>query len=115
MYNAVYLDRVKGVKDCYIITTQTVEVRLQHVLSTGIKLDKATNSSGLPRGLKNKEDMIKNGLYRMRSQDVEDISQEIRCRESLDHIEERDMSSDDDGNSSTDDGNPEEIDNESDL
>ena len=51
----------------------------------------------------------------MRSQDVEDIYQEIRCREALDHIEERDRNSNNDGNSSTDDGDSEEIDNESDL
>ena len=114
MCSAVYLDREPQVKDGYYKTNETVEVRLQHVLKTGIKLDKVTDSKLLPIGLRRNSDIIKNGLYKIRSDDIEDIFQEIRCREALEHIEEYNVISDDEINSNVDMDNNEEISDESD-
>ena len=75
-------------KDCYYKTKQTVEVRLQHVLKTGIELDKVIDQKLLPNGVRNKRTFIERGLYKISSNDIEDILQEIRCREALEHVEE---------------------------
>ena len=58
--------------------------------------------------------MIDNGLYRIMSEDVEEIYQEIRCREVLDHVEEYNVISDDEINSNVDMYNDEDISDESD-
>ena len=87
MCSAVYLDREPQVKDGYYKTNETVEVRLQHVLKTRIKLDKVTDSKLLPIGLRRNSDIIKNGLYNIGSCDIEDTFQEIRRREALEHVE----------------------------
>ena len=101
MCNAVYLEKEQQIKDCYYKTEQTVEVRLQHVLKTGIQLEQITDGKLLPRGVRKKNDIIKRGLYKVNSDDIEDIFQEIRCREALEHIEEEPSLIDDDETNST--------------
>ena len=44
MCNAVYLEKEQQIKDCYYKTEQTVEVRLQNVLKTGIELEQITDT-----------------------------------------------------------------------
>ena len=56
------------------------------MLLTGIKLDKVKNYNKLPRTIRNKKEMINNGLHRIMSEDVEEIYQGIRCREEFDDI-----------------------------
>ena len=48
MCSLVYLEREPQVKDGYYRTNETVKVRLQNVLKTGIKLDQVTDSKLLP-------------------------------------------------------------------
>ena len=115
MCSAVYLEREPQVKDGYYKTNETVEVRLQHVLKIGIKLYKVIDSKILPTGLRRKNDIIKNGLYKIRSDDIEDIFKEIRCREALEHIEEYNVISDDEINSNFDMDNDDDISDESDA
>ena len=82
-------------------------------MKTGIKLDQVTDSNLLPMGLKRKSDFIKNGIYKITSDDIEGIFQEIRCREALEHVEEYNVTSDDEINSYVDVENNEEISDES--
>ena len=91
-------------KDCHYKTKQTVEVRQQHVLKTGIELDKVTDKKLLPKGVRNKCAFIERGLYKISSNGIEDIFQEIRCREGLEHVEEEpNVISDHETNSIVDD------------
>ena len=115
MCNAVYLEKEQQIKDCYYKTKQTVEVRLQHILKTGIELDKVTDPKLLPKWVRNKPAFIKRGLYKISSNDIEDNFQAIRCREELEHVEEPNVFSDDETNSTTDDtDNDEDISDEHD-
>ena len=54
MCNAVYLEKEQQIKDCYYKTEQTVEVRLQHVLKTGIELEQITDPKQVPKGVRKK-------------------------------------------------------------
>ena len=54
MCNAVYLAKEQHIKDCYYKTEQTVEVRLQHVLKTGIELEQITDPKQVPKGVREK-------------------------------------------------------------
>ena len=93
-----------------------IEVRLQYILKTDVDLDKVTDTKLLPRGVRRKSAIIKRGLYKVNSDDIEDIFQEIRCREALEHIEEEpSLIIDDETNSTVDDtDNDEDISDEGD-
>ena len=77
---------------------------------------KVTDPKLLPKGVRNKRAFIKRGQYKISSDDIEDIFQEIRCREALEHIEEEpSMIIDDETNSTVDDTeNDEDISDEGD-
>ena len=69
---------------------QTVKVRVQHVLATQIEMEKITDTKQFPRNTRNKKAYIDRGVFTISASDLEDIHNEIRCRDALDFIEEPD-------------------------
>ena len=85
----------------------TVQVRVQYVIVTGIVMPTITQTNEFPKKVGNKkikQSYIDKGAFTIDKSDLEEIHQEIRHRDTLDYYVEDDEEEESDQDSNADDG-----------